>query len=109
MALIKNIPTRGLDLPTSFSGIFNILSGSNSVNGLTVNDIVLITYVTSTDVTLPSSVSGLTLIDSSVYQGDGSTHLSNVFAYYKVTSANVSFTIPTIVSSYGNSCALFHN
>lgn len=110
MALIKNIhASGGIDLPTTFRNCHNLLSGANSASGLTVDDIVLITYVTSTDVTLPSSVSGLELLDSSVFQGDGSAHLSNVFAFYRVTNANVLFTIPTISSAYGNSCALFYN
>lgn len=100
---------KGIDLPASFTSIKNLLSGSNTVDNLTVNDVVLIMYVTQTNVSLPSNVSGLELLDSSVYQGDGSNHLSIVIAYYSVTNRNVSFTIPNIVAAYGNTCALFHN
>lgn len=69
---------------------------------MTVGSNVVITYITNTDVSLPSNVSGLELLDYTTYHGDAVAHLSNIFCIYKVKSSNVSFTIPTLSPSHGN-------
>lgn len=96
-------------LPNSYSNVKNLVSGSNSQSGLTVGSNIVITYITNTDVSLPSNVSGLELLDYTTYHGNAASHLSNIFCIYKVKNSNVSFTIPTLSPSYGNADAMFYN
>lgn len=96
-------------LPNSYSNVKNLVNGSNSQSGLTVGSNVVITYITNTDVSLPSNVSGLELLDYATYHGDAVAHLSNIFCIYKVKNSNVSFTIPTLSPNQGNADAMFYN
>lgn len=92
-------------IDVNVSNIKALAAGANTITGLTVGDYIGIRYVMSGTATKPTNVSGMSLVDSVVYQGDDHYYSSLLQFVYKATSTSVSFIVPqTIMTTIAYAC-----